>query len=177
MQNRPQKFLPSLYGGIVIATISSVPGLSLINCFCCAGVIAGGITAVYFYNKELTPEMLPLTAGDGVVLGGLAGIIAAFLSVLLHLAVYIMFGNIAARIAYEVFRSILETSNLPAEIADAVEEALRVALEQGLTPLLVFIQLAQDLFLFTLFGVVGGLIGYALFKRKGPQTQPAAPSA
>lgn len=176
MQNRPQKFLPALYGGIVIATISSVPGLNLLNCLCCAGVIAGGLVAVYFYNRELTADMSPLTAGDGVLVGGLAGIIAAFLSLILHLGIYVLFGDIAQRIAYEVFRSIMESINLPAELADAIDEAILAALEQGLTPFIMVVQLAWDLFIFTIFGVVGGLIGYAIFKQKGPRVQPTPPS-
>lgn len=176
MQNRPQKFLPALYGGIAIATISNVPGLNLLNCFCCAGVIAGGLVAVYFYNRELTADMPPLTAGDGVLVGGLAGIIAAFLSLILYLGIYVLFGDITQRILYEVFRSIMESTDLPEELADAIDEAMQVALEQGLTPFVLFIRLGWDLFIFTIFGVVGGLIGYTIFKQKGPRVQPTPPS-
>ncbi len=175
MQNKPAKFLPSLYGGIVIATISSVPGLNLINCFCCAGIILGGLVSVFFYSRELTAEMPPLTAGDGVLLGGLAGVIATFLSLLLHLVLYALFGNIAEQLAYDLFQRILEFSNTPPETAELVERALREALEHGLTPFILIIHLVQNLFLYTLFGLLGGLLGYSVFKRSGPQIQSPSP--
>jgi hypothetical protein len=177
MQNKPTKFLASLYGGIVIATISSVPGLNLLNCLCCAGVMLGGLVAVFVYSRELTPETPPLSAGDGVQLGALSGVMAAFLSLILHLVVYALFGNIAERIIYELVHSILDATNVPPETIQMFEEIFHQALERGLTPLVVFFSLVQDLILFALFGLLGGLIGYAIFKKRGQQIQPAAPAS
>jgi hypothetical protein len=176
MQTKPTKFLASLYGGIVIATISSVPGLNLINCFCCAGIMLGGLFAVFIYSRELTSDMLPLTAGDGVLLGALSGVTAAFLSLLLHLVVYALFGNIAERIIYEIARSILDATNVPPEASQMFDQMFREALERGLTPLVLFLSLIQDLVLYTLFGLLGGLIGYAIFKKGGQRIQPASPA-
>ena len=177
MQNKPTKFLASLYGGLVIATISSVPGLNLINCLCCAGIMLGGLVAVFIYSRELTPEMLPLTAGDGVLLGALSGVMAAFLSLLLHLVVYALFGNIAERIIYEIVHSIFDATNVPAEVSQMFDEKFREALERGLTPLFLFLSLIQDLVLYTLFGLLGGLIGYGIFKKGGQQIQPSSPAS
>ena len=176
MQNKPPKFLASLYGGIVIATISSVPGLNLLNCFCCAGIILGGLFSVFLYSRQLTPEMPPLTAGDGVLLGGLSGVTASFLSLLLHLVVYSLFGNIAERIIYEIFHSFLDAARVPPEALQMFEDLFHEALERGLTPFVLFISLIQDLFIFTLFGLLGGLIGYTIFKKRGQQMQPASPT-
>lgn len=176
MQNKPTKFLASLYGGLVIATVSSVPGLNLINCLCCAGIMLGGLFAVFIYSRQLTSETPPLTAGDGVILGALAGVIAAFLSLLLHLVVYALFGNIAERIIYEIVHSILDATNVPAEVSQMFDERFREALERGLTPLFLFFSLIQDLVLYTLFGLLGGLIGYAIFKKGDQQIQSASPA-
>ena len=176
MQNKPPKFLASLYGGIVIATISTIPGLNLINCLCCAGIILGGLFSVFYYGRQLTAEMPPLTAGDGILLGALSGVIAAFLSLILHLLVYALFGNIAERMIYELVRSILDFTNTPPEAVEMFEEMFRDALQRGFTPFVIFLRLVQDLFLFTLFGLLGGLIGYAIFKKGGQQIQPASPT-
>jgi len=177
MQNKPTKFLASLYGGIVIATISSVPGLNLLNCLCCAGIMLGGLVAVFVYSRELTPEAPPLSASDAVQLGALSGVIAAFLSLLLHLVVYALFGNVAERIIYELVHSILDATNVPPETVQMFEEIFHEALERGLTPFVVFLSLVQDLILFTLFGFLGGLIGYAIFKKRGQQIQPISPAS
>ena len=66
MKEKPGMLMPALYGGIIMAVISTVPGLSLINCLCCAGVLLGGFMAVFFYKKELMPDMPPMTSSDGI---------------------------------------------------------------------------------------------------------------
>ncbi len=42
MQNQPSKLMPAVWGGVLIGVISGVPGLRLINCMCCLGVVGGG---------------------------------------------------------------------------------------------------------------------------------------
>ncbi len=177
MQGKPSKFLPSLYGGLIIATISSIPGLNFINCFCCAGIILGGLVSVFLYRQQMTPEMPPLTASDGLLLGALAGVIAAFLSLVLHLVVYALFGNIAEQIVYQLIRAILDVTDAPQDLSQLLKEKFQEALEYGLTPLVLFMSLIRDLFLFTLFGLLGGLLGYSFFKKPSQPIQPVAPSS
>ena len=52
MPPKPDKLMPALYGGIVIGILSGVPGLNLINCLCCAGIMLGGIVSVYLWDPE-----------------------------------------------------------------------------------------------------------------------------
>ena len=75
MESKPDKMVPSIIGGVIIGVISTVPGLSLINCFCCAGVVLGGFFAVFFYQRNLGDT--PLTYSDGALVGILAGIFGA----------------------------------------------------------------------------------------------------
>jgi hypothetical protein len=71
---RPSKMVPALIGGAVMGLIGATPFLNMINCLCCAGVMLGGFLAVMFYKDQITPEMAPLQASDGVALGALAGV-------------------------------------------------------------------------------------------------------
>jgi len=80
MNKKPDKMQPALFGGLTIALISTVPILSFINCFCCAGVMLGGYVAVYFYNKKLV-EMgtAKLDSNDGIILGLMSGAFGAII--------------------------------------------------------------------------------------------------
>jgi hypothetical protein len=59
MPTQPSKFMPALYGGIIMAVISAVPVVNLVNCFCCAGIMLGGFLAVFFFKKELKRRTHP----------------------------------------------------------------------------------------------------------------------
>ena len=83
MNPKPDKFMPALYGGIIMALVSSIPFISFINCFCCAGIILGGFLAVFFYKNNMTPESPPLNAGDSMVVGLLSGFIGAVIGSIL----------------------------------------------------------------------------------------------
>ncbi len=95
MPDKPSKLMPALYGGIIMGVISGVPFLNIVNCLCCAGLLLGGFMAVFFYKKDLTAAMPPLTSGDGVQLGALAGLIGAIVANLLDAILLTTVGNIS----------------------------------------------------------------------------------
>ena len=48
---RSPKFLPALYGALVIAGIETVPGLNFINACCCAGILFGGFLRYFLHSR------------------------------------------------------------------------------------------------------------------------------
>jgi hypothetical protein len=156
---KPDKFIPALYGGFIIAVISSVPMLNLVNCLCCAGVLFGGFLAVFFYKSNFTPDTPPYTAEDCLAVGALAGVTGAFFSTLLSLLFVMMFGDVAR----EFVLRLLENSAL--EIPEELLDEMRRVLEETPTgAIAVFIDLVSSLILFSIFGLLGGLIGYGVWK-------------
>jgi len=85
MEPKPDRLRPALLGGIFIGLISATPIISLVNCLCCAGVIAGGIIAVHLYKKRLGP--MELTYKDGAVTGLMAGASGALISTMIQAAI------------------------------------------------------------------------------------------
>ncbi len=162
----PSKMTPALIGGAVIGFISATPFLNLINCLCCAGIILGGFLATFFYKDQLTPDMPPMTPGDGATLGLLSGLIGFAIATLLGAVIYFLFGNIAGEIVMNMMLKFFETAgiDLPPE---AMDEMMRSADESPFKPLSLFISLVVT----TIFAVIGGLIGSAVFKSKPPQIQ------
>ncbi len=164
MQQKPSIVLPALYGGIIIAAISAIPGLNLLNCLCCAGVLLGGALSVFFYKKDLKPEHAPLESGTAIQLGALAGVFGAIIGTAITAAIMAAFGNVSRH----VIASFLEgfRDQMPSE---AFDQAIRSLENGGLTIVTLVISLVID----TLFGLLGGLIGFAIWKPKpGAATPP-----
>jgi len=165
MPNRPGIVLPALYGGIIMGVISAVPGLSLLNCFCCAGIMLGGFLAVFFYKKDLTGGMPLLTSSDGLKLGALAGVFGAIVTVILSKLVTMMLGGADERMVKDLIESM--------GLADQLPPGTMEQIEQGMGAGLGFFQIVITFIIDPLFGLIGGLIGYSVFKEK--QALPAAP--
>ena len=163
MLPKPSLMLPARYGGIIMAVISSGPGLSLINCFCCAGILFGGMMSVFFYKKDLLPDHPQLTSGDAIALGALAGVFGALIGTAITAGILAAFGNVTA----ELIRNVLEkySEDLPPGTLDQIESGMA---RGGFT----ILHLISSLVIDTIFGLLGGLIGYAIWKPKTLQMPP-----
>ncbi len=172
MPEKPSKLMPALYGGIIIGVISGVPFLSFVNCLCCAGVIFGGVMAVFFYKKDLTPEMPPLTNNDALTVGALAGLFGALFGNILAAIFLFTIGNVAAEASYQAVLSIYDSLGFLEHMPpDAIEQMEQSMMEGSLSPVAVITSFVID----PLFGLLGGLIGYAMFKPK-TETTPEPPA-
>jgi beta-aspartyl-peptidase (threonine type) len=90
MLEKPNKFRIALISGGVIGAVSGIPGISLINCCCCAGVWLGGVLAMYLYKQQFTEGMPPLEASDALMLGLMSGVVGAFAATLLSVAILVV---------------------------------------------------------------------------------------
>jgi hypothetical protein len=168
MPEKPGKLLPALYGGVIMGVISGVPVLSIVNCFCCAGIMLGGFMAVFFYKKELKESSPPLTNGDGLGLGALAGLAGAVVTVVLTALFRFVFG-----MAMGGGMERLENMGLENQIPPEAMKMIRGLLsDQGIIGMTFVFHLVID----PLFGLIGGLIGYSVFKSKTPAVMPPPPA-
>ena len=120
MPEKPNKLMPALYGGIIMGVISGIPFLNLLNCCCCAGVLLGGALAVFFYKNDLKEGMPPLTSGDAIELGALAGVIGAVIGSILTAGFLAALGNVSG----EAIMGILEgfKDQMPPGTLEQMEE-------------------------------------------------------
>ena len=176
MPEKANKMLPALSGGIIMGVIGGVPFLSFLNCFCCAGVLLGGLMSVFFYNNELTHSMPPLTSGDSLQLGVLAGIFGAVTGTVIHALLLASFGDVTSGILLRLLRNMEGT--VPPEALDQLENSLSHS--AGLGVLSIVTTFFFSMIIYPLFGLLGGLIGYSIFKPKlgtinmPPPTNPPA---
>jgi len=175
MPEKPSKLLPALYGGVVMAAISAIPFVSIINCFCCAGVMLGGFLAVFFYQKDLTIQT-PLTNSDALQLGALAGVFGAVIGTILSGLIMALFGDVSRQIIMDIIRGFED--QMPPGTMEQIEQGMSQSTGMGFMGIM--IAFFTSIIIDPLFGLLGGLIGYSVYKPKPgahpPMTSPMPPS-
>ncbi|HEY8187353.1 MAG TPA: hypothetical protein VIF64_14860 [Pyrinomonadaceae bacterium] len=142
------KLKPALLGGLVVGLLSAIP---FINYCCCIWSIGGGVLAAYLYIKD---SPVPVTTGDGAMVGGLAGVVGAIIYLVIGLPIAILFGMTAMEEQLSRSGVQLPFSGVLLMIVSGIVAAIILAV----------------------LATLGGLIGVAIFeKRKGSGIAPPPP--
>lgn len=158
----PAKLQPAVLGGIVMGVLSALPIVNLANVCCCGWVLFGGALASYLMQQN---HPAPITAGDGAIVGLLAGVVGAVVSTLLSIPVAMMMGPFQAQI---IERMLQTASDMPPE-ARAILESMRGGPAIGIGIIFsFFVMLCAGSF----FGLIGGLLGALMFRRNVPPPPP-----
>jgi hypothetical protein len=158
-KQRPRMLTPALTGGAVAGILS---GLPFLNCLCCFWIIGGAMLAAYLLAKE---SPISITAGDGALVGALAGISAAVVDSL----VGIPLAGIKLAVMRRMFERLAEFAN---EMPSGWESWLDRSVG-GFSVALFFIGLFFSAAVFAAVGALGGVIGASLFGRKPQPLQGA----
>ncbi len=143
-------------GGLFNGVLSALPIVSLGNyCCCCAWVIGGGLVAAYVEQQNTNT---PVTPARGAQAGLLAGVIGAFVWLLLTRVLDAMLGPYL-QVFVEMARN---ASDMPPEARawlDSVSRLDRGGYVGGFVTML---------FVGSIFSTIGGLIGAVYFRRDVP---------
>jgi len=155
---------PALIAGVLVGILSTIPGLHLVNCACCAWVIGGGILAAHLYVKG---SAAPVTLGRGLVLGLLTGAIGGAVYILFSIPLQIVLSGGSTRYFEQARQSLDQVPNLPPVLREAL-----ASMPTGGSELAVLLVLTGLLMIaaFSLPGMLGGLIGVAIFEKRKIET-------
>jgi hypothetical protein len=149
---RPSMFMPALIGGGLAGILSGIP---LINCLCCLWIIGGAMLAAYLLSKD---SKLPLSSGDGAVVGALAGVIAAIVDFFVSIPFQAM--------SEDIFRNVMERFS---EYADEMPPGWENFMEGGGFEASVAMNILGLLIaavVFAILGALGGILGMSMFGKK-----------
>ena len=149
---KPEMFVPALIGGVVAGVLSGIP---VINCLCCLWIIGGAMLSSYLLVKN---SPVALSTGDGAIVGALSGIIAA----VVHTVVSIPFAKLTADFMERIIESLPEYTD---EMPQGLENLMKGGGE-GTSVSLFFLGLVITAIVFSLIGLLGGIIGISLFGKK-----------
>ena len=142
-----------LIGGTFAGVLSALPLIELGNLCCCLWLVGGGVAASYLTQQN---QAHPITPGDGALVGFLAGVVGAFVSVLVAIPIQMITAPFRDGIA-----EMLDLSDVPPEVLALMEQA---SSGPGAIVLGFVITLAAGM----VFSTLGGLLGAILFRRQAP---------
>jgi len=148
---------PAILGGLFIGVLSTLPIVNLGNACCCLWVISGGALAAYLLQQN-QPE--PMTGADGALIGLMAGIVGAFVGALLQIPVEIWFGPIQKEWIQRLMQG---QADVPPQFMEMLDRPLNAAS--------VIADLIFRLVAYVIFGMLGGVLGVAIFRRQGLQAK------
>jgi hypothetical protein len=154
---------PALYGGLVIGVRSALPIVNLGNCCCCLWVVAGGMLAVYLRQQN---SPFAVTSAEGALVGLLAGLIGGVIGTILAVPMAAMMGPFQQQMIQRILAS---QPDIPSETRDMIE---RAASHGGLSAVAIAFQFVWMVVVGAIFGMLGGLLGVAVFKKNAPPPPP-----
>jgi hypothetical protein len=155
-----ERLQPAIWGGLFIGVLSALPFVNLPNyCCCCLWVLVGGALAAYL-RQQNTPYQIDVAEGAivGLMAGAIGGVIYSILSIPLQMFVGPMLEQWTERMM----------SNNPDVTPEMRDMFQRLSTSSGARLLSVLVTLVVD----SIFGMLGGLIGVAIFKRNLPPPPP-----
>lgn len=164
------KLKPALIGGAALGAASSIPVVNCLNCFCCALVIGGGVLAAFLYLRQRPPAP-EAPYGDGALVGLMAGVVGAVVALLIAIPFQAAFSQMGYQPGTEQLEEVLAEAELPPEVEDLIIRLASGEMAAGS----LLIAFGFNLVIFSIFAMIGGLIGVALFHKKTPPQQAMAP--
>ena len=143
--------LSGLIAGVLMGILSEVPILSIANCCLCLWIWSGGIFAVYLYRR-FDNTVGPTTITHGLLVGLVAGLVAAVIGTILAAII----GPIAWQFVNQVIISLQGSGMNLGPAADWFRST------SGFS----FFELFTNLVFYSIFGLVGGILGTLIFKGK-----------
>lgn len=157
------KLKPALIGGVFIGVLSVIPFVSAANLCCCLWAILGGMLATYLYVKN---SPTPAGAGDGAVLGVIAGAVGAVISLILGIPIALAMGPTMRNMIVSLMQ------NVDPRQAELMRQQFE-AQGNAVAPLIIQSLIGAGLLF--VFAILGGLLGVPIFeKRKGNPPPPPA---
>ena len=165
----PAKLQPAVFGGVAIGVLSALPVVNIVNFCCCAWVVFGGALAAYLMQQN---HQAPISAGDGAVVGLMAGAIGAVVGSLLAIPISLAMGPFQADMIERVLQS---TQDLPPEVRSIFEQMRSGMISGAAVGIGLIFSLLFSLCFYSIFGLLGGLLGAVMFKKNTPPAPPPIP--
>lgn len=161
---------PAIVGGVIVGVLSVIPLVNIGNACCCLYALIGGAVAAKLLIDR-SPQ--PVKAGDGAMIGLMAGAIGGVIYVVIGLPLGLLANNLTIGILESLSNSVNDPnfqSTMGRVIEQLRNQSLAERLVAGFISAIIFAILQAG------FTVLGGLLGVALFeKRKGDSTPPPPP--
>jgi hypothetical protein len=150
---------PALWGGVFIGVLSALPLVNAGNCCCCLWVLVGGALAAYLRQQN---NPYQIDAAEGAIVGLMAGAIGGVVYSVLSIPFQMLAGPLQQQ---WMDRMMSSNPDITPEMREFIE---RMTTSSGVRVIGMLISVV----IYSVFGLLGGLIGAAVFKRNLPPPPP-----
>lgn len=164
--NSSAYFRPAMFAGLILAVVNFSPGLDLINCFCCAGLLIGGVLAVLFYKMDLQ-EGQSIMNIDGFYLGLWTGIFAAGFETVLNITIGPLVADIKFNMIKGLIHNLFNGMSIPPNVMDQLGQAIAAAKRPALIDSLFSFFLL--VIVYSIFAIFGALLTTAFIQKRKPR--------
>ena len=154
-----ERLKPAFWGGLFIGVLSALPLVGAANCCCCLWVLSGGALSVYL-RQQNSPFSVP--AAEGALMGLIAGAIGGVIATVLSIPMQMIAGPFQQQF---VDRILSGNPDIPPEFRELFQQTATGAAA-------VAIMFIFNMIVMTIFGMLGGLLGVAIFKKNAPPPPP-----
>ncbi len=137
-----------------MGVLSGLPIIAAGNLCCCMWVIAGGVVAAYVLQQN---QSAPIAGADGAIVGLLAGIVGAFVYLILSVPISLLI----APTERELLLRVMNRFDMPPEWREFSTRGVGVGLALA-------VGFVGHLVVGVIFSTIGGVIGQAIFQKKAP---------
>jgi hypothetical protein len=148
--NTKNLLIASAIGAVVTTALANIPIISLLNCLVCLPFWGGPLLATWIYKNQTGTMTMNHAIGVGTVSGLFAGVLGFILNLVVGPATSAAFAS--------QLQQYMPAGSVPPEMFSAGTSVLFLLVGVVIT---------------ILFGVIGGLIGGAIFKDKPAATPPS----
>ena len=151
MNTTTSKLQPALIGGLVTGVLSALPFIGAFNACCCLWIVTGGVTAAYLLQDR---EPNAIQVGDGALVGLTAGVIGAFVYLIVSIPVTLLMAPMMSAFTDRI----VNEGNFPPEVREMLTSGIGTA--AGII-LGFFAYLAAGM----VFSTLGGILGTLIFRK------------
>jgi len=163
------KYLAALVCGFGGAVLTTIPGFQSIAC-CLMAPVASAI-AVFLFKKS-SPDTLKIKTGTGIYIGLLTAVFAALFASGFEIIITFITKNSDLVVSLPQAEQVVKDLNL-GSAADESIEVLRQMVNEiqstGFSVLYTFLITLTNLITYSIFGLLGGLIGTAIVNKRSGQ--------
>ncbi len=149
------KWKSILIGGLIIGLAPFVP---ILNLACCLYPILGAIVSVAVYRGTNPPSF---TNNDGLALGAMSGLVGTAIYAILVVPITMFFGGVLSGL---LARTVPELPNVSGPARPLLEYFFSHL--GAVVGIAVFFKVVANLAVSIIFGILGGILGVALFKSR-----------
>ena len=161
-----RKYLSALVCGFGAAVLTTIPGIQTIAC--CLLIPVASVISIFLYKKS-QPGLLKIRTGTGILLGILTAVFAALFASGFEIIITYITRTSDLVTSMPQAEQVVKDMNLgPAaeESIEVLKQMVREIQSKGFSFLYAFLITTTNLITYSIFGMLGGLIGTAVINKR-----------